>query len=199
MRTAIHVRCDNQVLSYVEMPFIASGDVNEDKIEFEFCPMWEGFTKTAVFYRTESDVYHVLLEEDDACIIPHEVLADPGPLYFGVFGTREDRVRTSEIIQYTIKQGAITEATKISDPTPNIYSQILAACEEAVEIAKTVKREAESGIYAGKSAYQSAVEGGYEGTEEEFGQALATLAIEGSALSQLEKMIDESEVLEGAY
>lgn len=125
MRTSIHVRCDNQVLSYVEKPFIASGDVNEDRIEFEFCPLWEGFIKTAVFYRNEADVYHVLLDEEDGCIIPHEVLADPGAMYFGVFGEREGRVKTSEIIQYTVRRGAITEATKVSDPTPDIYAQIL--------------------------------------------------------------------------
>lgn len=183
MRTAIHVRCDNQVLSYVEMPFIASGDVNEDKIEFEFCPMWEGFAKTAVFYRTEADVYHVLLEEDDTCIIPHEVLADPGPLYFGVFGTREDRVRTSEIIQYTIKQGAITEATKISDPTPDIYSQILAACEEAVRIANKALNSSGGGGGTGGS-----------GLSREEMEEYVTAAINES-LGAIETLIDESEAL----
>ena len=133
MHTSIHVKCTNQVLSYIETPFIASGDVNEDKIEFEFCPMWEGFTKTAVFYRNEAEVYHVLLEEDDTCLIPHEVLANPGAMYFGVFGNRDDRTKTSEVIQYTIRQGAITEATKISDPTPTIYAQLLTRMEEDAE------------------------------------------------------------------
>jgi regulator of RNase E activity RraB len=134
------------------MPFIASGDVNEDRIEFEFCSMWDGFAKTAVFYRTEADVYHVLLDENDSCIIPHEVLAEPGPLYFGVFGAKDDRVRTSEIIQYTIKQGAITEATKIPDPTPDIYAQLLATFKKGV--------------------YETAVKLGFEGTEAEWLESL---------------------------
>ena len=112
MQTSIRVRCDNQVISYVEKPFITSGDVNEDRIVFEFCPMWDGLVKTAVFYRSQADVYHVLLDADDSCVIPHEVLKSPGPMYFGVFGNQGDRVKTSDIIQYTVRQGAITEATK---------------------------------------------------------------------------------------
>lgn len=125
MRTVINVRCKDQILSYIKMPLVTSGNINEDKIKFEFCPMWDGFTKTAVFYRNEADVYHVLLEEDNSCLIPPEVLTTPGTLHFGVFGVLDDRVRTSEVIQYTVKRGAITEATKISDPTPDIYTQIL--------------------------------------------------------------------------
>jgi hypothetical protein len=154
MHTSIHVKCTNQVLSYIETPFIASGDVNEDKIEFEFCPLWDGFTKTAVFYRNEAEVYHVLLEKDDTCLIPHEVLANPGVMYFGVFGNRDDRTKTSEIIQYTIKRGAITEATKVSDPTPTIYEQLLKLTEDAVEIASSVREDADAGKFNGKQGIQ---------------------------------------------
>ena len=127
MRTVINVRCKDQTLSYIKMPLVTSGNINEDKIKFEFDQVWDGFTKTAIFYRNEADVYHMLLDENNSCFIPPEVLTSPGYVYFGVFGTKDDRVRTSEIIQYTVKRGAITEATKISDPTPDIYTQIMMA------------------------------------------------------------------------
>lgn len=142
----LSVACEDQVLSFVETPFITSGDVNEDTVVFEFSSEWEGFTKTAVFYRNESEVFHVLLK-DNSCIIPHEVLANPGVLYFGVFGNLDDRVKTSEIITYTIRRGAVTEATKVSDPTPDIYAQLLTRYEEIMD----VKIRADNGEFNGKT------------------------------------------------
>lgn len=126
MRNLIPVKCINQTLYFEQLqPKITSGDINEDVIVFDFCHMWDGFRKTAVFYRDPSAVYHVLVEDDNTCLVPPEVLADPGDVHFGVFGVKDDRTRTAEEILLTIKQGAITTATRVSDPTPDIYAQIL--------------------------------------------------------------------------
>lgn len=130
MRNLVPVKCTNQTLYFEWLqPVITSGDVNEDVIVFDFCPMWDGFRKTAVFYRDAADVYHVLVSDENTCLVPREVLADPGEVHFGVFGDLDDRRRTSEEILLTIKQGAITEATKISDPTPDIYAQLISMME----------------------------------------------------------------------
>lgn len=126
-KTTIKVICSDQQLVAAVTPTIASGGINEDRIEFEFCPLWNGFGKTAIFYRDAKEaVYHVPLE-NDACIIPHEVLADEGWMYFGVFGHRDDMRRTSVILKYRVEDGAITgEAVTPSEPTPDVYAQILA-------------------------------------------------------------------------
>ena len=127
MSTIIKVRCTDQVLTYENTPVIASGGLEEDFVSFEFCSKWDGLVKTAVFWRSEKDAYHVLLEEDDTCPIPPEVLAVEGVIYFGVFGVSETgKQRTSEVLRYNIVKGAITEDSKPSDPTPDIYTQILA-------------------------------------------------------------------------
>lgn len=122
--TQIHVNCTDQVLTVTSRPLIASGGRNEERVNFTFCSKWDGHIKTAVFYRQEDEVYHVLLD-DDSCVIPHEVLASPGKLYIGVFGIRGDVTRTSSLLSYLVGEGAITEATAVSDPTPDIYAQIL--------------------------------------------------------------------------
>ena len=127
MSTIIKVRCTDQVLTFENTPVIASGGLEEDFVSFEFCSKWDGLVKTAVFWRSEKEAYHVLLDEADSCLIPREVLAVEGVIYFGVFGVNEaGKQRTSEVLRYNVAKGAITEGTKPSDPTPDIYTQILA-------------------------------------------------------------------------
>lgn len=126
MSTIIKVRCTDQVLTFENTPVIASGGLEEDFVSFAFCSKWDGLVKTAVFWRSEEEVYHVLLDEADSCPIPREVLAVEGVIYFGVFGVNEaGKQRTSEVLRYNIAKGAITEGTKPTDPTPDIYTQIL--------------------------------------------------------------------------
>ena len=122
-QTLIKVECVDQRLYVAASPAVASGGRNEDAVEFSFCPLWEGFEKTAVFYITETEPYHAPIT-DDRCIIPHEVLADEGTMFFGVFGVKDDITRTSEIVRYRVLKGAITEGTKPSSPTANIFAQI---------------------------------------------------------------------------
>lgn len=124
-KTIIQVACTDQRLTAISSPLVASGGRGEDMVEFDFCPLWDGFEKTAVFYRFPEVAYHAVIV-DNKCVIPHEVLRDEGAMYFGVFGAKDDIVRTSEVLRYNISKGAITKGTTPSDPTPDIYAQILA-------------------------------------------------------------------------
>lgn len=139
--TLIRVGCIDQRLILLTAPTVASGGRNEDRIEFEFCNLWDGFAKTAVFYRTEDAVYHAVIA-DDSCLIPHEVLTCEGDLYFGVFGVKDDITRTSEVIKYKITRGALVSATEPADPTPDIYEQIMASL---ADLETRVKRLEDSG------------------------------------------------------
>ena len=156
-KTIIKVQCKDQVIQLVETPVIASGGYNEDKVIFDFCSLWDTFTKTAVFYIKKDEVYNVLLDDDNSCIVPSEVIQSPGKFFFGVFGVNSSGItRTSEVAKYQVSQGAIVTDPEPSEATPNIYEQILARLNEV------------------KSPYEHAVDGGYRGTEEEFYKLLAT-------------------------
>lgn len=128
--STIKVQCTDQVLRITESPVIASGGVNEDYVQFTFCPLWDGYTKTAVFYMDEKFVYHSSVDDEDKCVIPKEAMNEKGKMYFGVFGVNGDIVRTSEVLPYIIKKGAITQEST-PDPTPDIYAQILASVAAA--------------------------------------------------------------------
>ena len=129
----LKARCIDQVLTFENTPVITSGDVNYDSITFDFCSAWDGFTKTAIFYRSENEVYYQLLDEANTCIIPREVLTTKGVIHIGVFGVMDDITLTSQVLTYRIAQGAITENLKPADPTPDIYAQIISRYDRIID------------------------------------------------------------------
>lgn len=149
MRTLITASCRDQSLVITGKPVIASGGVNEDSVQFTFDEAWDGYTKTAVFYRSKEAVYHVELV-DDACVIPSEVLALKGDMFFGVFGVKGEKTKTSQVVSYHIEQGAVSKGIAPSDPTPDIYAQIMADVSKAVSVANSVREDANAGKFNGK-------------------------------------------------
>lgn len=133
MGTTIRVRCTDQVLTFENTPVIASGGREVDSVHFEFCGKWEGAVRTAVFWRSPTEAYHVLLDDSDTCAIPREVLQADGLIFFGVFGVYPDgRQRPTEVLTYRVVKGTITEGTKPTDPAPDIYTQLQAAYADAL-------------------------------------------------------------------
>lgn len=138
--SVIKVKCTDQVLTYENTPVIASGGLNENFIEFSFCNQWDGYARTAVFWRNEEEAYHVVLDEKDSGQIPPEITDVDGVIYIGVFGVdNEHRQRTSNVLTYRIEKGAITTGTKPSSPTPDIYTQILAGYANLVVPVQEIK------------------------------------------------------------
>lgn len=107
-QTIITVKCNDQVLTPIETPIIAAGGINENILSFEFCPLWEGFTKKAVFKYNKSVTKEADVDTDNTCIVPPEVVAQPGYMFFGVYGVNSSGVkRTSTVIKYKIEKGAV--------------------------------------------------------------------------------------------
>ena len=123
--TIIKARLNDQALSLSASPVVASGGVEEDVVTFEFDSTWAGYVKKAVFYRDESNVYHVDVGSDNTAVIPWEVLQQAGHMYFGVFGTKGSEVKTSTVAKYRVERGAITIASGLM-PTPDIFSDVIA-------------------------------------------------------------------------
>lgn len=115
---------------------ITSGAVNAFEIRFNFSEEWAGLTKFAAFrVRGEnSQVRHVILREDDSCLIPWEVLKTPGvDLWVGAFGMTSDPSEDpdAKVVLPTVwtKLDVITEGAYSGEetypPSPNIYDQFL--------------------------------------------------------------------------
>lgn len=129
MYTTIKAYCVDQTLQVSSIPKLASGGENEIRIEVSFDTHWDGLGKTAIFYREENKVYHVLMV-NGVCVIPREVLTTSGKLYFGIIGTAGSSVRTSEVIALNVAQGAITGLGDFK-PLPDVYKQVLEAYASA--------------------------------------------------------------------
>lgn len=148
----LEVNCNNQKLNWKEEPTqLFSGNIKIDGITFSFCPLWDGFIKTAVFYKDgeEDNAFYFVLDENNTCFIPHEITGTQGLIYVGVFGVKDECRRTTEPIAFYLDKGIVTEGNP-SEPTPDIYAQIVTLCNKAVETANSVEERANNGEFNGK-------------------------------------------------
>lgn len=125
MYTLVTAQCIDQTLRITNIPKIASGGENEIRVDVSFDSMWDSYGKTAIFYRTEAQVYHVVMK-NDSCVLPREVLVEPGHLHFGIIGVDGTSVRTSEVVVLNVAQGAITGLSPL-EPLPDVYKQVVSA------------------------------------------------------------------------
>lgn len=122
-----------------------------------------------VIFRASNNAYSVLLDGENSCMIPWEVLETAGTVNVSAFcGDRH----TANIAQFTVVQSGYTEGQTPSDPTPTVYEQILKKFE-----GKQDKLIAGDGIKINgnvisavdaKSAYVIALEHGFIGSEDEW-------------------------------
>lgn len=126
----IRLTVDGQRLIQQESPVIASQGILEDSVVFDFSSEWDGYGKVALFWREEDeereDIYQVIVDENNAAVVPWEVTQADGTICITVFGTKDNSVLTAEILHYKIVEGLFTEGSGSEPPTPDIYQQILA-------------------------------------------------------------------------
>lgn len=136
----IRVKAVDQNIVFVDTPRIFSGDVNTDIVSFEFDTVWDGYLKTAVFYKDIENPYFVVMTGNE-CVIPSEVIATTGKLHIGVVGVLDDKVITSEVVVYDINQGAVTP---MDVPlTEDIWQQILAELRATRILAQQLRQDQE--------------------------------------------------------
>lgn len=161
----LKIKCNNQLLEWEQDPEeIYAGNENIDSVTFDFCGLWDGYTKTAVFSRDKKEVYNILLGDSNTCLLPPEVTKTNGIIFIGVFGVKGTCRRTTAVKSFYLKEGVLIEG-KPSDPTPDIYNQIISLCNEAVETANSVREDADNGVFNGKNG-----EDGKDGADGKPGQ-----------------------------
>lgn len=112
-------------LIVVESKMLTSENKKTVVLNIVFDASWNGFTKSATFKSSENgETYEVLLD-NDACLIPWEVLQSKGVLSIGVRGVKSDGyVKASDLVDYKVKQGA-KGGESSENPTPTVYEQIV--------------------------------------------------------------------------
>lgn len=162
---------------------LVAGGQNYFYATFNICKTWRKINGIkALFTRDSISKLMDLTEGNDCleCQIPWEVMKDVGVFRVGVFGG--DRLLTN-MTYVVVKQGCITEGeppappsedwfTKIENENNDFKNQIT---DKANKMETNVKqailgltKAKEDGEFNGKSAYEIAVEHGFEGSEQEW-------------------------------
>lgn len=122
----LEILLEKQLLTIQNREIISSGDSNFDTCIFNFDEIWEGFTKTAVFYQEKRNVQYAVLDSKDSCIIPAAAMAREGRMYIGVFGIKDAAVLTSTLEAVEIAEGAISGDNISTEPTDDVFLAIIA-------------------------------------------------------------------------
>ncbi len=127
--TTICLVATDQLLSVAIEPKVASGDQNSVELHVDFDSKWDRYGKSAVFFAADDETIYEIPLVDGECVIPHEVLANPGILYIGIRGVNADNsaVKTSSLVKYKIAEGAPAGDGTTVEPTADVYQQILTA------------------------------------------------------------------------
>lgn len=144
----ILVTVDDQNLHVTDGPKVAAQGVKENYLVFTFSKEWDGFGKTALFYREEDEktVYESAVDAEGKALVPHEVTAKDGRMCFGVCGVKDDIILTSEILKYRIVKGRYTSGSESEPPTPGIYEQMLTIAGQMQGTYNSLKIELENKI-----------------------------------------------------
>ena len=141
----------DQLLTIVQQPVIASGDVGTVRVEYMLDSRWDGLTTFGTFFNIKDPtaVYEQKLV-DGACVVPWEVLQEPGLLYIGLRGLGADgQVKTAASVKYRIQVGVPSGSATPTEPTPDIYMQLIGDLDDlAVEgenLVEAINNAAKSG------------------------------------------------------
>jgi hypothetical protein len=137
--TTIHAKTIDQVLMATVLPKVACNNQNTVRLHVDFDSAWDGYAKTAVFYSSKNPTpYEKVLSSDGIRIVPPEVLIETATLFISIKGVSGTAIKSTTVLKYKISVG--TPSVVISDPTNNVYNQLLSAYSGTNE-ALAVERE----------------------------------------------------------
>ena len=125
--TNIILTAKDQHLSVSSKPVLAAGDVNSVVLSVDFSKEWNDYTKSAVFFTSNNDTPYEMILVNNECIVHKEVLAESGILYIGIRGVFNEKVKTSTLVKYRLKDGAPAGTGTEVEPTASAYQEILTA------------------------------------------------------------------------
>lgn len=132
---------------------VIRGTVGE-KISIVFDEFWRYYNKTIVFKRFDNyytlpiaiTVFDMKVEIE----IPWEIVAESGTFKIGAYGTTQtETLPTLWSEEIKIEYGTDTYGEAPKPPTPNVYDELLVVSQKAVDIANSVRKDADNGEFNG--------------------------------------------------
>lgn len=134
---------------------VYSDSINFLSVKYELSEEWNGYSVTAVFRNSSGKTVSVILDEatgfyigDNSFIVPYEVIASPA-FSLSLVGVAENsRITTNSAVVQVLKSG-YGEGDAPAVPTLSEYEQLLLICENATQVAQSVRDDADSGVFKG--------------------------------------------------
>lgn len=122
MSAQLQFEVHDQIIQRVDNFKPATDTQNYLRAHFNFLTdEWSGVI-TAIFAKDDA-AYAVILDENNECLVPWELLVDKGEIYVSCFcGELVTTVKSRVTI---LESGYIEDADNTEPPTPNIYEQII--------------------------------------------------------------------------
>lgn len=176
----------------IEGPIVSDG-VKFETVKFTFPESWENYEKIAVFSDDDGVQLNVSLNSENPlcvgyneCYVPHEVLKYP-EFYISVFGVNGDSVATTTKEKVKLLESGYVLGDEPSTPTPSEYQQLINLSAQAVNIAQSVRDDADNGLFKGEKGEIG--EMGPKGDKGDRGEQ----GIPGAATPQFISMVEKSE------
>ena len=148
----ISAKVTGENIELLASPLLASKTVKAVQILFSFDDAWDGFGRTALFWGVDDEVY-ISQIVNGATVIPHEALADPGKIKFGVYGTNGTKRIVTVKVTYKVVEGAYTSvASESIEPSASLLDQIEAGIGTMEDYAKQMNRAATSAVEIAQNA-----------------------------------------------
>lgn len=133
----------NQIIKRTDENKVVADSRNYLSAEFTFTDEWQG-TITAVF-KKDGTAYAVILDEENKCTVPWEVISEGR---FSVSCFCGNRVTANRAFVGVIASG-YEEGETPSEPTPDVYAELVERTDNAVNAANTVFTAYENGELKG--------------------------------------------------
>lgn len=127
---------------------------------------WKEAIKRAIFRNVKSKVEKDAMLEDDACIVPWEVLVGSGEIEVSVHGVGKETI-TTDVATFNLDR-TLSGGSASEKPSPTVYEQMLKEMQETKDIAQSVRDDADQGKFNGKDGKDGKDgEGGTSNIDEE--------------------------------
>lgn len=136
LKSSIHFR---------KKEILVSHSLNIYLVKFKFSPDWDELAKV-IYFTDGFETINVLLDEENSCFIPHEVLQTPKrEVKVGVRGTFNGKIILPTIWQSLgkVEKGVEDEGAEAQEPTPELIDRILTKTEKVAR--QAVKLSVEMG------------------------------------------------------
>ena len=147
---------NNQIEVYEE-EMLVCGSKNTQSVSFEFDAEWNGLAKLA-FFKAGKTVVHRLLDDTCTCVIPWEVLTRRHKGYtlqVGVCGMDGEAEVLPTVWESLGKiRGGVCSSPVDINPTPDAFEQMLSMTREAVDVAASIRADADAGKFTGATGPQ---------------------------------------------